>query len=166
MTTRTAPWAVFAAVLIAIAAYALLRALTAPAEVSGVVSAHCALGQFSLRAHAYYRSEGDRWKIYKVLYRIRGRGRDFPLGLLEGTGLSSYVRGLYNNLHVQVVSGGESAYAYRSPDSRVADQLFRESLTADADRSKPTYVRFRAIFDVANRADPSCDARTPALPVA
>lgn len=156
--------AVFAAALIALAGYALIVGRAAP-QMSGVVSAGCAAGPFSFRAHAYYRSEGGRWKIHKMLYRIRGGGHDVPRGLAENLGLSPYVRGLYNNVAVKVVSDGEWVYSLRSPDSRIREVLYRQTLTADTGRRKPTHVVFEVDFDFANTVDPHCEARTPMLPL-
>lgn len=139
-----------------------VRLVDRPAAAS--VSASCTAGGFRLRAHVYYRSDGDRWSIYRYLYRIGG-GDDPDPGAFGG----EYDRGAFSDVNISVVSGGEVMSSDHSPDDRLSYELYREPARVGVDRSADTSVRFEGIFDVSTAGDhhaddPVCVAATPALP--
>lgn len=156
-----------AATIAAAAFYMLYRAMTAPPAVSGSVTADCVTGTFSFRAHAYYTSDGRRWRIDHYLYRFRGGdGRGGGGGLFA----SSNPRGTFNDLNVAVMTNGRLVGWDSSPDDRRSGVLYRMAVRTDDDanisRSDRTVLSFRAAFDVADGFDPICIADSPPLPVA
>lgn len=162
---RELRWAlgVLLVVLLSGSGYAAYRALTIPPYASGRVSASCEIDGWRMRAHVYYESDGRRWKIYNVQYRLEGAQ--------EGTTR----RGVYNNFNHQVISDGDTVRSRRSPDSRLDGELYRDRTVTYVDRSATTHVELQAVFDEAaisfflffseGGVDESCSARTPSLPV-
>ena len=89
-----------AAVITAVAFYMIYRAMTAPPAMSGSVTAACTTRAFSFRAHAYYKSDGRRWRIDHYLYRFRGGDGHGGGGLFAVPN----PRGTFNDLNVAVMT--------------------------------------------------------------
>jgi hypothetical protein len=125
---------------------------------SGLVSATCSVDGFTVDAQAYYRSDGDSLELYEFLYRTIGGGQSYGL-------FDPGPRGEFNNVNLGVITNGHVVFASASPDDRVSGVLYRDPVDLRLNRSRPTYVGFQAIFDVAFGDDPSCVADTPPIPL-
>jgi hypothetical protein len=147
---------------VAVVGYAMTRRPSVPPAASGSVTASCRVPGFTFRAHAYFESDGHRWRISHYLYRITADG--------TGNVFGGAHRGIFNNVEAIVVSDGRRAAPKLRDDDQPHGRLVRVPAGTMVARSKRTDVHFRAISDQSAgllsffAPDPECAAVTPPLP--